>query len=57
MPQADKQARERSVSLEDELVTLVAHGFLHLLGYDHMEDRERFEMEAVNNKVMMELDR
>ena len=57
LPQADKQARERSVSLEDELVTLVAHGFLHLLGYDHMEDRERFEMEAVNNKVMMELDR
>ena len=57
LSQADKQASERSVCLEDELIALVAHGFLHLLGYDHMEDGERLEMETLQDKVMMELER
>ena len=57
LSQADKQASERSVCLEDELIALVAHGFLHLLGYDHMEDGERLEMETLQEKVMMELER
>ena len=57
LSQADKQASERSVCLEDELIALVAHGFLHLLGYDHMEDEERLEMETLQDKVMMELER
>lgn len=57
LTQADRQAVERSVCLDDELVTLVAHGFLHLLGYDHMEDGERLKMEAIRDKVMMEFER
>lgn len=32
---AARQAAERDVSLADEVRTLLIHGILHLLGYDH----------------------
>lgn len=35
LPQARRQAKQFSVRLEEELVHLFFHGFLHLLGFDH----------------------
>jgi rRNA maturation RNase YbeY len=32
---AREQARERGRTLEAEMVTLLIHGILHLIGYDH----------------------
>jgi len=32
---ASRQAKERGVALSDELTMLLAHGLLHLLGWDH----------------------
>ena len=32
---ADNQAKERGRTLDNEMVTLLIHGVLHLLGYDH----------------------
>ncbi len=32
---AVRQARQRKISVADEVRTLLAHGILHLLGYDH----------------------
>jgi len=32
---AKEQARERGRTLDAEMITLVIHGVLHLLGYDH----------------------
>ena len=37
-PIAVKQAEENGVSIEEELLTLMVHGILHLAGYDHEED-------------------
>lgn len=48
-PQAERQARELGHPVETEAAWLVAHGVLHLLGYDHEteEDEARMrEMEA-----------
>ena len=51
-PQAEKQAREQSHPLERELALLIAHGVLHLLGYDHEEPEAELVMKAMENKVL-----
>jgi rRNA maturation RNase YbeY len=38
--QAKKQAKKRNRTLEEELETLLIHGILHLLGYDHERSRK-----------------
>ena len=42
MDQASHQAREYKISLNEELVRLVVHGVLHVLGHDHPEGSDRF---------------
>lgn len=37
---AERQATEHQFSLEQELVLLLIHGLLHLLGYDHERSRK-----------------
>jgi probable rRNA maturation factor len=47
LPQARRQAKEFSLTLEEEVVHLFFHGFLHLVGYDHEASvREEKAMEA-----------
>jgi probable rRNA maturation factor len=46
VPTARRQARAHRRPLLDELTMLLAHGLLHLLGYDHQTDAEEREMTA-----------
>lgn len=39
-PQALRQAAESGRDARDELAALLAHGALHLLGYDHEDERD-----------------
>jgi probable rRNA maturation factor len=43
---AERQARARGASLQDEVMMLLAHGLLHLLGYDHRFAAEEKIMSA-----------
>ena len=49
------QAEEYGHSPLRELSFLTVHAMLHLLGYDHMEEAERQEMEEEQRHVMEEL--
>lgn len=53
LPQARRQALEFKVSLEEELVHLFFHGFLHLCGYDHeISAKEELLMEREEAKLL-----
>ncbi len=43
-PYSVHQAEEAGHSLDDELILLVVHGTLHLLGYDHDDDENQATM-------------
>ena len=47
-----REAQEQGKRLEDHLMHLVAHGVLHLVGYDHEDDAEAEIMEALERKVL-----
>ena len=52
MDKVKEQAREYGHSEQRELAFLVAHSMLHLMGYDHMEDGEREEMERKQEEIL-----
>ena len=51
-PQAERQARAAGHPIDRELAALVAHGVLHLLGYDHMNGEEEAAMKAREAMVL-----
>ncbi|MBQ1876305.1 MAG: rRNA maturation RNase YbeY [Selenomonas sp.] len=52
---AQEQAADYGHSVRREVAFLTVHGMLHLLGYDHMEEADRLEMEAEQRFVMEKL--
>ena len=49
------EAAERGISLDAHLTHLVAHGTLHLLGYDHQTDEEGDAMEEIERGALADL--
>ncbi|MFI4974271.1 MAG: rRNA maturation RNase YbeY [Caulobacterales bacterium] len=47
-----REASEQGKPLADHLQHLVAHGVLHLLGYDHQRDAEAEAMEALERDIL-----
>ncbi len=42
-----REAENQGVSFDNHFLHLVIHGFLHIFGYDHIDDKDAVEMEAV----------
>ncbi|WP_016910868.1 rRNA maturation RNase YbeY [Mammaliicoccus vitulinus] len=51
---AQEQAQSYNHSLSRELGFLALHGFLHLLGYDHMTDEDEKEMFSRQDEILNE---
>ncbi len=51
--QAERQAKENGLTLENEIEQLILHGILHLCGYDHETDDG--EMNALELKLRKKL--
>ena len=51
-PKVIEQANEYGHSQKREFAFLVAHSMLHLCGYDHMEEKEREEMECHQKAIL-----
>jgi len=47
-----RQAAETDVGFDDEMALMVAHGILHLLGYDHIEDGDAELMERREGELL-----
>jgi probable rRNA maturation factor len=48
----EREAKVFGAPLADHYRHLVAHGFLHLLGYDHRTDEEAERMETLEKRVL-----
>lgn len=56
IPRVLSQAREYGHSVRREYAFLIAHSMLHLMGYDHVEDEERKEMERLQDEILDHLE-
>ena len=50
-----REAEEQNISLEQHAAHLIVHGVLHAQGYDHENDEDAVEMEALETEILSSL--
>ena len=55
LDEAKRQADLQNIDLEQEVVFLILHSVLHLIGYDHASEEQESQMQALESKVWNEL--
>jgi len=51
----EKEALEQNKTVSAHWAHMVVHGALHLLGYDHIEDKDAEEMESLETEIMQKM--
>ena len=51
----EREAVELGKPFNDHYTHLVVHGFLHILGYDHIDEAEALVMEGLETKILATL--
>jgi len=51
----EQEAKAQNKELFDHWAHMVVHGCLHLLGYDHINDTDAYEMETLEVKILANL--
>ncbi|MFK7795563.1 MAG: rRNA maturation RNase YbeY [Gammaproteobacteria bacterium] len=54
-PVVAKEAAEQGKTLDSHWAHMVAHGILHLQGFDHIDEAEAEQMEGLEIKIMQQL--
>lgn len=52
IPKVKEQAQEYGHSFEREFAYMLVHGFYHLMGYDHIEEKDKELMRPKEEKVL-----
>lgn len=52
LPTIARQAKEKGLEPDNELIYMLIHGFLHVFGYDHHTDKEELEMESASFSIL-----
>ena len=50
-----REATEKDLPVATHATHLIVHGVLHLLGYDHIDDEDAENMEALERRIMADL--
>jgi probable rRNA maturation factor len=53
-PVVAREAREQGKALHSHWAHMIVHGVLHLLGYDHENDRDAHEMESTETLILQQ---
>ena len=51
----DTALRQAKNSLEEEILTLICHGILHLFGFDHLTKKDYDFVVRIQNQVVKEI--
>ncbi|MGJ8528708.1 rRNA maturation RNase YbeY [Maritalea sp.] len=51
-----KEAQSENKSLKDHVSHLCVHGFLHILGYDHLTNDDAEQMELLEREILLTLE-
>ena len=54
-PVVEKEAQQQNKELNHHWAHMIVHGVLHLLGYDHVDDQDAEEMEALEIKILKKI--
>jgi probable rRNA maturation factor len=50
------EAQEQNKTFENHLIHMLVHGFLHLLGYDHIDEKDATKMEDLEIEILKDLE-